>query len=58
MEANEIKNVRLKMKMSQQVFATKLGVGITTVSRWENGVSNPSHLALEKLEELNKKQEN
>jgi DNA-binding transcriptional regulator YiaG len=54
MEAKEIKQMRLKLKLSQQVFATKLGVGITTVSRWENGISIPSHLAMAKLEEMNK----
>lgn len=54
MEAKEIKRMRLKLKLSQQVFATNLGVSITTVSRWENGVSIPSHLALSKLEEMSK----
>jgi len=49
MDASEIKKMRLKSKMSQQVFATMLGVSITTVSRWENGVSIPSNLALSKL---------
>ena len=58
MEAKEIKRMRLKLKLSQQIFATNLGVSITTVSRWENGVSIPSHLALSKLEEMNKEEEN
>jgi DNA-binding transcriptional regulator YiaG len=49
MNSIEIKSLRKKLGLSQQVFATRLGVGIMTVHRWEKGTCKPSHLALEKL---------
>jgi len=52
MTKQEIKQVRQKLGMSQQKFATKLGVGMMTVSRWERGIAKPSPLALEKLHKL------
>jgi DNA-binding transcriptional regulator YiaG len=55
MDKIEIKNIRKKLGMSQQNFATMLGVGITTVNRWENGVFEPTHLAEEKLQALKDK---
>ena len=48
----EIKQARQKLGMSQQKFATKLGVGMMTVSRWERGIAKPSPLALEKLHKI------
>jgi DNA-binding transcriptional regulator YiaG len=52
MNKEEIKELRLRLKMSQQAFATKLGVGIATVSRWELGIFKPSPLAENNLQKL------
>lgn len=40
-----IKDIRLKLGMSQQQLAQALNVNYTTVNRWENGKSEPSNLA-------------
>ena len=50
MDKHEIIQLRYALNLSQQVFATRLGVGITTVSRWENGKAKPSPLAMERLQ--------
>jgi len=47
--------LRLRRDLSQQKFAEKLGVSITTVVRWENGIAKPSPLALEKLLRLKRR---
>ncbi len=52
MTANEIKEKRLNLKISQESFAHLLGVTYGTVNRWENGHSKPSPLALERMKEI------
>lgn len=37
-----LKAIRELLGMSQQEFATKLGVSITTISRWERGKTPPT----------------
>ena len=44
--------LRKKLGLSQQAFATKLGVGIMTVSRWERGICEPSNMAMEKIKSI------
>ena len=39
-----IKAIRAKMGLTQQEFAYRLGVGLTTIARWEAG-GKPSRLA-------------
>ena len=55
MNKEEIKQLRLNLDMSQQAFAVKLGVSLTTVNRWETGDFKPSQLAEVKLQKLLKK---
>lgn len=43
--AEEVKNVRTKLNLTQEDLAHKLGVSFATVNRWENGSYNPSRLA-------------
>lgn len=43
--AKNVKNARLKLKLTQEELAHKLGVSFATVNRWENGSCNPSRLA-------------
>lgn len=38
--------------LTQEKFATKLGVTLLTINRWENGRAKPSPLAMQKIEEL------
>jgi putative transcriptional regulator len=47
-----IRNLREKTGLTQEKFATKLGVTLLTINRWENGRTRPSPLAMQKIEEL------
>jgi DNA-binding transcriptional regulator YiaG len=40
-----IRELRLRLKMTQEEFAHSLGITVSTVNRWENGHSEPSKLA-------------
>ncbi len=55
MTATEIKELRKRLKYSQQQLADKLGVGRITVVRWENGGQMPSQLAKRQLARLERK---
>ncbi|EDP73581.1 helix-turn-helix domain-containing protein [Hydrogenivirga sp. 128-5-R1-1] len=52
MTGKEIRELRKKLGLTQEEFAQLLGVGFTTVNRWENGKSEPRGQALEALEKL------
>lgn len=45
-----IRDLRLLAGLTQEQFATTLGVTFSTINRWENGHSKPSPLAMEKIE--------
>lgn len=47
-----IKEIRFKLGFTQEDLARKLGLSLSTVSKWEQGVTSPSRLAREKLERL------
>jgi transcriptional regulator with XRE-family HTH domain len=47
-----IRELRLLMGLTQEQFATELGVVYPTVNRWENSHSKPSPLAMQKIETL------
>ncbi len=51
-EPVDIKGIRLKLGFTQEDFARKLGLTLSTVSKWEQGLFSPSRLAREKLEKL------
>lgn len=56
MEASEIKELRARLGLTQESIAHQLGVSYQTVNRWENGLTKPSNMAIEKLKKLiNKK---
>ena len=40
------------MGLSQEDVARRLGLALSTVSKWEQGVSNPSRMAQEKIEKV------
>ncbi|WP_024546958.1 DNA-binding transcriptional regulator [Picosynechococcus sp. NKBG15041c] len=46
---NLIKEMRLELKLSQEQFASNLGVSFTSINRWENHKTMPSMLALRML---------
>ena len=48
----EIKNIRQNLMISQEDFARKIGVTISTIHRWEKGKSKPSKLALLRLKKF------
>lgn len=47
-----VKAVRKRLGLTQEKFASKLGVTFTSVNRWENGRAEPSPLALKQIEDL------
>jgi transcriptional regulator with XRE-family HTH domain len=50
--AKRIKELRLKLGLTQEQFAARAGVTFSTVNRWESGKSKPSPLAMRRIEEL------
>lgn len=46
-----IRELRLLTGLTQEKFAAHLGVTYPTINRWENGRSNPSPLAMEKIQQ-------
>ena len=47
-----VKEIREKLGLTQEKFASRLGISFVTVSRWEKGKASPSPLAQEKLSRL------
>jgi putative transcriptional regulator len=54
LSADEIKNIRKKMNLSQMVFAKLLNVSLSSVRQWEQGVRKPSGSTMVLLELLQK----
>jgi DNA-binding transcriptional regulator YiaG len=52
MTAKQIKELRLKLDMTQENFAAIIPATTTTVSRWERSISKPTEIYLRRLEEL------
>ncbi|MBL1218689.1 MAG: XRE family transcriptional regulator [Planctomycetes bacterium] len=50
--AEKIKQLRLRLGLTQEQFAGKVCVTFSTVNRWEQGRSKPSPLATGRLLEL------
>ena len=49
--SDSIKIIRQKSFLNQQEFANALGVGLTTVNRWEGGKSLPNLSAMKKIKQ-------
>jgi transcriptional regulator with XRE-family HTH domain len=49
---NEIRELRKRLKMTQQELADNIGIDVMTVSRWERGIYRPSRLALQAILKL------
>jgi DNA-binding transcriptional regulator YiaG len=54
-EPVDIKSIRAKLGFTQEDLAKTLGLALSTVSKWEQGVTSPSRLAREKIDKLLKK---
>lgn len=52
MNAQQIKQLRNKLELSQPAFARKVGVSTNTVNRWERRKTRPSMLANNQLVKL------
>jgi len=50
--ADRIKSLRVRLGLTQQALAEKLGVSFATVNRWENGQTRPSKLSWGQLRQL------
>ena len=50
-----IRKLRTNLGLTQEQFAAKIGVTVSTVNRWENDKGKPSPLAMLRIERLQKK---
>jgi putative transcriptional regulator len=55
LSSKEIKKIRLREKVSQQVFAYYLNISPSTVRQWEQGEKHPRGLSLKVLNVINAK---
>lgn len=51
----EIRRIRQRARMSQSVFAVMMGVGVSTVARWEQGSKKPSGASSRLLDIIDRK---
>lgn len=56
MDSLDIKELRTRLKLTQEALAHKLGVSFCTVNRWERKGFTPSNLALDKIKQLLEKE--
>lgn len=52
MTPKEIKELRVKLGISQQAFSNAVGVTVGTVNRWERGLCKPSPIAFNIIKRL------
>jgi len=52
MDREEIKKIRTMLGLTQQEFSSKIPISIVTISKWENGHSSPSKLAILRIKQL------
>jgi DNA-binding XRE family transcriptional regulator len=55
MTKEEIKELRIKLGLSQRQLGNKIGATKTSVYKWESGRSFPHRMFIDKLERLVKK---
>jgi DNA-binding transcriptional regulator YiaG len=55
MTADEIRELRRRLAMTQQQFSNKLGVSMSTVQKWEAETSKPRGLSRRALRKLARK---
>jgi putative transcriptional regulator len=47
-----IKELRVTLGLTQEQFASRLGVTVSTVNRWENNKGSPSPLAKRRIKDI------
>ncbi len=52
MFSDNLKNLRLRNRMTQKQLAQKMNVSTKTISHWESGYSFPSVSAVKKLKKI------
>jgi len=52
--AERIRSIRMRLGLTQEQLAARLGVSFMSVSRWENGHSKPLPAFMKALEDLEK----
>jgi len=55
MNGEDIKQLRKTLKLTQAELASKLGVSVTTIARWEGKKARPSQLAKRQLARLQRR---
>lgn len=55
MQDTELKDLRLRLGLTQEQMAHALGVTFTTFSKWERGLTKPSPLSREKIDKIKKR---
>ena len=53
--AEDVRQLRESLRMTQEEFAREVGVSFSTVSRWERGRGEPSRLARRQIDKLRKR---
>lgn len=48
----EIKKIRQKCFLSQEVFGRELGVSFSSINRWESGKTKPNMSAMKKIKDF------
>jgi len=51
---SDVARLRAHLDLSQEKFAKKLGVSVSTIGKWETGLHKPRGLSLRALERLTK----
>lgn len=54
--ADKVKQVRMKLYLSQEALAKEIGISFTTVNRWENGHGRPNLVMEAKFNDFCEKQ--
>lgn len=54
MDGNEIRKIRADLGLTQEKFASLIGVSWSSVTRWENGFSRPSPMAINRIRDIQK----
>ena len=47
-----VRELRKRLRLTQEKFAARLGVTFPTINRWENGRVKPSPMAVEHLKDF------
>ncbi len=53
--SQSIRELRARLRLTQEEFAHAIAVTVSTVNRWENGHATPSKLAWRAIQSLMKK---